>query len=91
MHLAIYFGTTIWEIFFEIDKAIATVAHALACRLCNGKLSWNNYQRKPRGIPVEAEKFCNFRFSLCCSSVGCRKRTTPPTVRFLGRKVVSSN
>jgi hypothetical protein len=27
------------------------------------------------------------RFSLCCSREGCRRRATPPSVRFLGRRV----
>ena len=27
------------------------------------------------------------RFSFCCDRDGCRKRMTPPSVRFLGRKV----
>jgi hypothetical protein len=48
------------------------------------------YNRKPRGFPpdlpgdVEATYFA-FRFSFLCR--GCRKRTTPPSCRFLGRKV----
>jgi hypothetical protein len=27
------------------------------------------------------------RFSLCCAREGCRTRCTPPSLRFLGRKV----
>jgi hypothetical protein len=27
------------------------------------------------------------RFSLCCGREGCRKRATPPSLRFLGRRV----
>lgn len=27
------------------------------------------------------------RLSLCCSREGCRRRSTPPSVRFLGRRV----
>ena len=27
------------------------------------------------------------RFSFCCATEGCRRRTTPPSLRFLGRKV----
>jgi hypothetical protein len=29
----------------------------------------------------------NHRFSFCCDRDGCRNRATPPSVRFLGRKV----
>ena len=28
-----------------------------------------------------------WRLSLCCAREGCRKRATPPSLRFLGRKV----
>ena len=27
------------------------------------------------------------RLSLCCAQAGCRRRSTPPSVRFLGRRV----
>ena len=27
------------------------------------------------------------RFSFCCDQEGCRRRHTPPSVRFLGRRV----
>jgi hypothetical protein len=33
-----------------------------------------------------AESF-DRRFSLCCGREGCRRRATPPSVRFLGRRV----
>ena len=59
--------------------------HEKGCPYCGGKLNWGNYIRKPRGAIAEAEKYLNKRFSLCCSK--CRKRVTPKTVRFLGRKV----
>jgi hypothetical protein len=29
----------------------------------------------------------DLRFSLCCARHGCRTRKTPPSLRFLGRKV----
>jgi len=29
----------------------------------------------------------DWRFSLCCARQGCRKRTTPPSLRFFGPKV----
>jgi hypothetical protein len=47
-----------------------------------------NYPRKPRGalVAAEGEAFL-VRFSFCCGREGCRKRATPPSVRFLGRRV----
>jgi hypothetical protein len=46
-----------------------------------------HFQRKPRGVHISAElweEFCE-RLSWCCA--GCRHRTTPPSLRFLSRKV----
>ena len=44
------------------------------------------YPRKPRGGSVELEtKIPTMRQSLCCDK--CKRRTTPESVRFLGRRV----
>lgn len=52
---------------------------------CAGKLHRSDYKRKPRGGPeVDGDVY---RDSFCCDQDGCRKRHTPPSVRFLGRKV----
>ena len=50
------------------------------------------YPRKPRGIPSLQRTLDHYdcRFSFCCATDGCRKRCTPPSVRFLGRKVYLS-
>ena len=37
-------------------------------------------------IAPAGEEFVR-RFSLCCGREGCRKRATPPSLRFLGRRV----
>lgn len=42
-----------------------------------------DYDRKPRGGPEHWSE----RHSFCCDQDGCRRRHTPPSVRFLGRKV----
>lgn len=78
--------------FFEglvaIDQAIVERAAEEPCRDCGGPLHRGDYPRKPRGggLAVEAESFTR-RFSLCCGREGCRHRATPPSVRFLGRRV----
>jgi hypothetical protein len=78
--------------FFEgltaVDEAIVRRAGAEPCRDCGGRLHRGDYPRKPRGgvVSVEAEGF-DRRFSLCCGREGCRHRATPPSVRFLGRRV----
>ena len=38
-------------------------------------------------IPASPVVLVTFRLSFCCARDGCRKRVTPPSVRFLGRKV----
>lgn len=72
----------------EIDAAITARVASAGCRYCGGRLHRGDYERKPRGglVAVAAEVFRR-RFSLCCGRDGCRRRATPPSVRFLGRKV----
>jgi len=41
-----------------------------------------DYERKPRGGPQ-----WDRRWSFCCAAQGCRRRRTPESVRFLGRRV----
>mgnify|MGYP001554141359 CR=1 FL=1 len=54
---------------------------------CGGKLHRAAYLRKPRGEPFGLpEGFC-VRESFCCCREGCRRRMTPPSLRFLGRRV----
>jgi hypothetical protein len=78
--------------FFEgllaIDEAIIGRAAEERCRDCGGPLHRGDYPRKPRGglLAASAESFGR-RFSLCCGRDGCRRRATPPSVRFLGRRV----
>jgi len=76
------------EMLTAIDQAIVEKVAAGACPECGGPLHRGDYPRKPRGglIAEAAEEF-DRRFSLCCGREGCRKRATPPSVRFLGRRV----
>lgn len=52
---------------------------------CGGVLHVDDYPRKPRGCPIELRADFSSRFSFCCNR--CRTRATPPSVRFLGRRV----
>ena len=45
------------------------------------------FRRKPRGRPAGLDDDYDLRFSFCCAAAECRKRVTPPSLRFLGRKV----
>ena len=45
-----------------------------------------NYPRVSRGLSELLDISHVVRFSFCCSGDECRRRTTPPSVRILGRK-----
>lgn len=75
-----------WEFLFTVDKDLAGVARKQGCG-CGGRLHRANYPRKPRGGCENLPESYGYRLSFCCNRDGCRKRTTPPSVRFLGRKV----
>ena len=70
----------------DFDSKTCARVRAGRCRYCGRRLDTASYVRKPRGVPQEFEKDFSRRLSLCCSAEGCRKRTTPPSVCFLGRR-----
>lgn len=70
----------------KIDADLAAQVQAAGCPLCGGRLDVANYPRKPRGINGLDDSY-DLRASFCCAVDGCRRRCTPPSVRFLGRKV----
>lgn len=67
-----------------IDTDLASRARMQGCRFCGGALHSACYPRKPRGGVVVATE-ATTRHSFCCDK--CRRRTTPESVRFLGRRV----
>lgn len=68
------------------DLELAEEARSSGCPFCGGALHAAHYLRKPRGGP-ELPSDQNVRLSFCCAVEGCRKRCTPPSLRFLGRRV----
>ena len=76
----------LYEALERIDVELAARARAAGCR-CGGVLHCADYPRKPRGGPGNLGAGYAYRWSFCCATDGCRKRVTPPSVRFLGRKV----
>ncbi|MDP3439542.1 MAG: hypothetical protein Q8R95_08065, partial [Azonexus sp.] len=71
----------------EIDHELAAKVRARGCPHCGGKLHSAQYPRKPRGWRPEVGGG-ETRLSYCCET--CRRRTTPASVRFLGRRVYSA-
>lgn len=72
----------------EIDERICRQVAIAGCSHCDGPLHRADYERKPRGglIGGAGERFSR-RCALCCGREGCRKRSLPPSLRFLGRRV----
>jgi hypothetical protein len=69
----------------KVDSDLAETIRQSGCLHCSGKLHRSDYRRKPRGGPEKNQEL--YRDSFCCAKEGCRKRHTPRSVRFLGRKV----
>lgn len=77
----------VWQLLLVIDRDLASEARRAGCS-CGGPLHSARYRRKPRGgMPAELRPAYSRRESLCCARAECRRRTTPPSVRFLGRRV----
>lgn len=82
------FGGNFFSVLEQIDEAIARAVALGGCVLCGGPLHRSDYDRKPRGAHIAPEGEQRLRrFSLCCGRKGCRKRNTPPSLRFLSRRV----
>ena len=79
-------STRFWLFLLAVDLDLAEATRKQGCS-CGGRLHCANYLRKPRGTPVQLPEEQRLRLSFCCDRDGCRKRVTPPSVRFLGPKV----
>ena len=78
-----------YDLLFRFDEDLAERIRALRCP-CGGSLHRAHYRRKPRGGPADVSRGASLRLSYCCSVAGCRRRRTPPSLRFLDRKVYFS-
>jgi hypothetical protein len=79
--------TRFYDLLRDFDHDLAEEARSVGCRICGGVLHSARYWRKPRGRLCCVGPDHDQRFSYCCARDGCRSRTTPPSLRFLGRKV----
>ena len=79
-------NASFWSFLLSVDEDLAREARAEGCA-CGGRLHGARYPRKPRGGPQDLPAEYQLRLSFCCAREGCRKRRTPPSVRFLGPKV----
>lgn len=76
-----------YELLFRMDQELAAEVQAGGCCFCGAVLHSARYPRKPRGLRSALGASYETRLSFCCARDGCRRRSTPPSVRFLGRKV----
>ncbi len=75
-----------FELLLRFDEDLAGEVREAGCP-CGGVLHSARYPRKPRGGPESLGREHAMRASFCCAEDGCRRRATPPSLRFLGRKV----
>jgi hypothetical protein len=77
----------LYAVLKHFDEDLAAEQRAGGCPRCGAALHWACYPRKPRGLPRGLNGEHDRRLSLCCARHGCRSRATPPSLRFLARKV----
>jgi hypothetical protein len=85
-HIALLHDRTFSANLTRFDQDLAAETRARGCP-CGGRLHRADYPRKPRGGPADPGPADERRFSFCCARDGCRRRATPPSLRFLGRRV----
>lgn len=86
MYQTLLADSSLYVFLFQLDEDIAADCRRGGCP-CSGSLHSAKYPRKPRGLPPGLEDKYDSRFSFCCDREGCRRRSTPASFRFLGRKV----
>jgi hypothetical protein len=87
MNAAMLADGRLYSVLQHIDEDLAAEQRAGGCPRCGAALHSAVYPRKPRGVPREWALQYSERLSFCCAQRECRARATPPSVRFLGRKV----
>jgi len=90
LYAEIFSNASFPEALLALDRELAREAKQRGCPRCEGVLDIAHYPRKPRGGPFALDGEQGRRLSLCCRREGCRLRVTPPSVRFLGRRVYLS-
>lgn len=86
MYQTVLQDASFFELLSRFDEDLAAEVRDSGCA-CGGVLHSARYPRKPRGGPGAPGHGRVMRASFCCAEEGCRRRTTPPSLRFLGRKV----
>lgn len=80
-------SASVFALLLHVDEDLAAEAHGGGCPHDGGRLHRGDFERKPRGARAPLSRAARVRFSFCCANRECRRRVTPPSVRFLGRRV----
>lgn len=86
LYQSLFRDSRFFDLLLTLDEEVAGEARRGGCG-CGGALHGASYERKPRGGPAGLARGSAIRFSFCCAREGCRRRMTPSSLRFLGRKV----
>ena len=86
MYAALLADARFHDLLLAADRDLAETCRTEGCP-CGGPRHMARYDRKPRGRPCRLGPEHDQRFSFCCAVDGCRSRATPPSLRFLGRRV----
>lgn len=87
MYQSLLLDSSLFDLLLRFDEDLASEVRQGGCAVCGGVLHSARYRRKPRGGPAGLGPENRRRHSFCCAVEGCRRRATPPSVCFLGRKV----
>ena len=80
-------SASLYVLLLRLDQDLAEEARRRGCPLDGGALHRADFERRPRGGPAALGRQDRLRTSFCCANHECRKRVTPPSMRFLGRRV----
>ena len=81
----LHHGGSFWSFLLSVDGDLAD--HSAAGMLVRWSPALCQLPASTAGRLDDLPEEYRCRFSFCCDRDGCRKRVTPPSVRFLGRKV----
>ena len=87
MSLSTIFSVSFSVLLKRIDGDLAALAREERCAYCGGALHTARFPRTLRGVPEAVAGVFTRRESLCCARKGCRRRRTPPSVVFQGRRL----
>ena len=85
MYDAVAQAPSFFRFLTRIDVELAAETRQAGCQHCVGRLHVADFPRKPRGCPAAVVEEYSRRLSFTCGR--CDLRATPPSVRFLDRRI----